>query len=69
MVAVLNSLRAQKGKPTMGFLNPWLYKFGRHGLTEYVYPPFPIFLFSPSFSSPFPFSICLISVYLQNPPN
>ncbi|KAJ6779784.1 hypothetical protein PWT90_04962 [Aphanocladium album] len=36
MIAVLNSLRAQKGRPPMGFLNTWLYTFGRFGFTEYV---------------------------------
>ncbi len=40
MIAVLNSLRAEKGKPTMGFLNTWLYKLGRLGFTEYVNLPF-----------------------------
>ncbi|KAM3511955.1 hypothetical protein MY11210_004426 [Beauveria gryllotalpidicola] len=34
MVAVLNSLRAEKGKPTMGFLNTWLYKSGRFGFND-----------------------------------
>ncbi|KAM3453881.1 hypothetical protein MY3296_003353 [Beauveria thailandica] len=34
MVAVLNSLRAEKGKPTMGFLNTWLYKSGRFAFDD-----------------------------------
>lgn len=34
LIAVLNTLRAEKGKPAMGFLNPWLYKFGHYGLTD-----------------------------------
>ncbi|XWX01678.1 hypothetical protein V2A60_009707 [Cordyceps javanica] len=34
MIAVLNSLRAEKGKPPMGFLNPWLYTTGRRGFTD-----------------------------------
>ncbi|PQK13970.1 hypothetical protein BB8028_0004g09010 [Beauveria bassiana] len=34
MVAVLNSLRAQKGKPTMGFLNTWLYKASRFAFDD-----------------------------------
>ncbi|OAA56920.1 Peptidase S8/S53, subtilisin/kexin/sedolisin [Cordyceps fumosorosea ARSEF 2679] len=34
MVAVINSLRAEKGRPTLGLLNPWLYQAGRFGLTE-----------------------------------
>ncbi|KAM3490859.1 hypothetical protein MY3957_005835 [Beauveria namnaoensis] len=42
MVAVLNSLRAQKGKPTMGFLNTWLYRASRFAFDEYAsifFPP------------------------------
>ncbi|KAM5352648.1 hypothetical protein ACJ41O_005370 [Fusarium nematophilum] len=34
MVALLNNERFKKGKPPMGFLNPWLYKFGRDGFTD-----------------------------------
>ncbi|OAA51158.1 tripeptidyl-peptidase 1 precursor [Beauveria brongniartii RCEF 3172] len=41
MVAVLNSLRAEKGKPTMGFLNTWLYKSGRFAFDEYASTLFP----------------------------
>ncbi|OAA70025.1 tripeptidyl-peptidase 1 precursor [Akanthomyces lecanii RCEF 1005] len=36
MIAVLNGLRAEKGKPPLGFLNTWLYTIGRFGFTEYV---------------------------------
>lgn len=36
MIAVLNGLRAEKGKPPLGFLNTWLYTLGRFGFTEYV---------------------------------
>ncbi|KAJ3496402.1 hypothetical protein NLG97_g2683 [Lecanicillium saksenae] len=34
MIAVLNGLRAQKGRPPMGFLNTWLYTIGRFGFTD-----------------------------------
>lgn len=34
IVALLNDLRFQKGAPSMGFLNPWLYSIGKNGFTE-----------------------------------
>ncbi|KND88392.1 Tripeptidyl-peptidase SED2 [Tolypocladium ophioglossoides CBS 100239] len=34
IVALLNDLRFQKGKPPMGFLNPWLYNIGHNGFTD-----------------------------------
>ncbi|OAR00475.1 hypothetical protein LLEC1_07658, partial [Akanthomyces lecanii] len=34
MVAVLNGLRAEKGKAPLGFLNTWLYTVGRFGFTD-----------------------------------
>ena len=34
IVALLNDIRFQKGKPPMGFLNPWLYSVGHRGFTE-----------------------------------
>lgn len=36
MIAILNSLRAQKGKRPLGFLNYWFYQSGRWGFKEYV---------------------------------
>ncbi|KAE8143783.1 peptidase S8/S53 domain-containing protein [Aspergillus pseudotamarii] len=34
IVALLNDARLRAGKPTLGFLNPWLYKTGRQGLQD-----------------------------------
>ncbi|KAJ4267642.1 hypothetical protein NW762_003754 [Fusarium torreyae] len=34
IVALLNNERLKKGKPPMGFLNPWLYKSGYAGFTD-----------------------------------
>lgn len=34
MIALINNERFKKGKPPMGFLNPWLYKTGKAGFTE-----------------------------------
>ncbi|PNY27653.1 Tripeptidyl-peptidase SED2 [Tolypocladium capitatum] len=34
IIALLNDLRFQKGKPSMGFLNPWLYSIGHNGFTD-----------------------------------
>lgn len=34
MIALINNERFKKGKPPMGFLNPWLYKIGKAGFTE-----------------------------------
>ncbi|KAJ4157549.1 hypothetical protein NW754_009194 [Fusarium falciforme] len=34
MIALINNQRFKKGKPPMGFLNPWLYKTGRAGFTD-----------------------------------
>ncbi|KAB8237172.1 polynucleotide 3'-phosphatase [Aspergillus alliaceus] len=37
IVALLNDARLRAGKPTLGFLNPWLYKAGRDGLNDIVH--------------------------------
>ncbi|KAF5021346.1 hypothetical protein F66182_6614 [Fusarium sp. NRRL 66182] len=34
IIALLNNERFKKGKPALGFLNPWLYKRGRKGFTD-----------------------------------
>ncbi|KAK3186835.1 hypothetical protein K4F52_004279 [Lecanicillium sp. MT-2017a] len=34
IIATLNALRAQKNKPSLGFLNPWLYRIGPSGFTD-----------------------------------
>jgi tripeptidyl-peptidase-1 len=34
VIALLNNERFKKGKPAMGFLNPWLYSKGYAGFTE-----------------------------------
>ncbi|KAI8669497.1 Peptidase S53 domain-containing protein [Fusarium keratoplasticum] len=34
MIALINNERFKKGKPPMGFLNPWLYKTGKAGFTD-----------------------------------
>ncbi|TQN73923.1 Tripeptidyl-peptidase sed4 [Colletotrichum shisoi] len=34
LVGLLNDARIRTGQPTMGFLNPWLYKRGLKGLTD-----------------------------------
>ncbi|BAE64770.1 tripeptidyl aminopeptidase [Aspergillus flavus] len=34
VIALLNDARLRAGKPTLGFLNPWLYKTGRQGLQD-----------------------------------
>jgi tripeptidyl-peptidase I len=35
-VADLNSILLSKGKPPLGFLNPWIYQKGHKGLTDIV---------------------------------
>ncbi|EER26286.1 Tripeptidyl-peptidase I precursor, putative [Coccidioides posadasii C735 delta SOWgp] len=37
IVANLNSIRQEKGKPVLGFLNPFLYTVGRFGFTDIVH--------------------------------
>ncbi|KAE8352298.1 peptidase S8/S53 domain-containing protein [Aspergillus coremiiformis] len=37
IVALLNDARLRAGQPTLGFLNPWLYKEGRKGLNDIVH--------------------------------
>ncbi|KAF7587483.1 polynucleotide 3'-phosphatase [Aspergillus hancockii] len=37
IIALLNDARLRAGKPTLGFLNPWLYKGGRKGLNDIVH--------------------------------
>jgi hypothetical protein len=34
MIALLNNERFNQGKPSMGFLNPWIYSIGHIGFTE-----------------------------------
>jgi len=34
VIALLNDARIRAGQPTMGFMNPWLYKRGFKGLTD-----------------------------------
>ncbi|KAF4977797.1 hypothetical protein FZEAL_5763 [Fusarium zealandicum] len=34
MVALINNERLKKGKPPMGFLNPWIYKYGDTAFTD-----------------------------------
>ncbi|KAK2057836.1 Pro-kumamolisin [Colletotrichum caudatum] len=34
LIALLNDARIRAGQPTMGFMNPWLYKRGFKGLTD-----------------------------------
>lgn len=34
LVGLLNDTRFRVGLPSMGFMNPWLYKYGVHGLTD-----------------------------------
>jgi tripeptidyl-peptidase-1 len=36
IVALLNAQRLQKGKPTLGFLNPWLYSLDGKAVTDIV---------------------------------
>lgn len=36
IVALLNAQRLQSGKPTLGFLNPWLYSLNGTGTTDIV---------------------------------
>ncbi|KAF2099512.1 subtilisin-like protein [Rhizodiscina lignyota] len=36
IVALLNAARKEKGMPTLGFLNPWLYSTGVSGLNDIV---------------------------------
>ena len=36
LVGLLNAMRLDAGLPTMGFLNPWLYRLGGFGLTDIV---------------------------------
>ncbi|EKJ70784.1 hypothetical protein FPSE_09020 [Fusarium pseudograminearum CS3096] len=37
IVALLSNERLRKGKPAMGFLNPWIYKKGYKGFTDIVH--------------------------------
>ncbi|KAJ6111462.1 Peptidase S8/S53 subtilisin/kexin/sedolisin [Penicillium sp. IBT 18751x] len=37
IIALLNDARIEAGKPTMGFLNPWLYGDGLAGLNDIIY--------------------------------
>ncbi|KAF8178368.1 peptidase S8/S53 domain-containing protein [Mycena galopus ATCC 62051] len=41
MVALLNDWRLRNGKPTMGFLNPFLYSVGLEGMVDITFVPFP----------------------------
>ncbi|KPM34583.1 putative tripeptidyl-peptidase SED2 [Neonectria ditissima] len=34
MIALINSERLKKGKPPLGFLNPWIYKIKQSGFTD-----------------------------------
>ena len=34
VIALLNDARLRAGKPTLGFINPWLYANGYKGLTD-----------------------------------
>ncbi|KAF7545304.1 hypothetical protein G7Z17_g9268 [Cylindrodendrum hubeiense] len=34
MIALINNERLKKGKPPMGFLNPWIYQVGSSGFTD-----------------------------------
>ncbi|KAF5006348.1 hypothetical protein FDECE_7276 [Fusarium decemcellulare] len=34
VIALLNNERFKKGKPALGFLNPWIYQTGKNGLTD-----------------------------------
>lgn len=34
VIGLLNDYRLSQGKPTLGFLNPWLYSAGRKGLND-----------------------------------
>ena len=34
MIALINNERSRRGKPPMGFLNPWIYSTARTGFTE-----------------------------------
>lgn len=36
IIALLNAARLQAGKPTLSFLNPWIYSEGYRGLTDIV---------------------------------
>jgi tripeptidyl-peptidase-1 len=36
IVALLNARRLQDGKPTLGFLNPWLYSLQEEGITDII---------------------------------
>jgi hypothetical protein len=34
IIALLNDARLRAGKPTLGFLNPWIYSSGYKGFTD-----------------------------------
>lgn len=34
VITLLNDYRLSRGKPVLGFLNPWLYAVGRRGLND-----------------------------------
>lgn len=34
MIALINDCRLKRGKPALGFLNPWLYRVGHQAFTE-----------------------------------
>lgn len=36
LIGLLNDARFRAGLPSMGFLNPWLYKYGVRGLTDII---------------------------------
>ncbi|PYI07857.1 tripeptidyl-peptidase sed3 [Aspergillus sclerotiicarbonarius CBS 121057] len=36
IISLLNAARLQQGKPTLGFLNPWLYSLNQTGFTDIV---------------------------------
>jgi hypothetical protein len=42
IVALLNDWRLRHGKPTMGFLNPFLYGIGMKGMVDITFVPFPL---------------------------
>ncbi|RAK96168.1 S53 family peptidase [Aspergillus ibericus CBS 121593] len=37
IISLLNAARLQQGKPTLGFLNPWLYSLNQTGFTDIVH--------------------------------
>lgn len=45
LIALLNDHRHGEGRPSMGFLNPWIYSIGNDAFTEYVGSRLPLNLF------------------------